>query len=72
MKVKMRTTAAGPEGVQLAGQIYDLPDAAAKAYVNAGSAEAIDKPKPARQRPARPPVERATANPDAETADARP
>lgn len=72
MRLKMRTTAAGPDGVHLAGQVYDLPEPMAKAYVKVGSAEAIDKPKPARQRPARNPVERAMANPDAETADAKP
>ena len=69
MKIKMLTTAAGPEGVQIAGQVYDLPDVKAKAFIKAGAALAAD-PKPVRPRRG-PVIETATNPPVGETTDAQ-
>ena len=38
MKVRMRTTAAGPDRVCLAGKEYDLPDELAQQWIKAGAA----------------------------------
>ena len=38
MLVKMRSTAAGPEGVLESGGVYDLPPGQAKAFVAGGFA----------------------------------
>jgi len=46
MKVKMLTTAAGPDGVWMAGQVIDLSDDIAKVFVEEGYAEVIQIPKP--------------------------
>lgn len=45
MHVKMLTTAAGPDGVFPAGQVADIDEKLAKAFVAGGYAEAVDKPK---------------------------
>lgn len=43
MKIKMRTTLAGPSGVLSAGQVADVSDEEGKALVDRGFAEAMDK-----------------------------
>jgi len=45
MRVKMLTTAASPDGVFLAGQVVDVDEKLAKAFITGGYAEAVDKPK---------------------------
>lgn len=72
MKVKMRTTAAGPAGVQQAGGTYDLPDATARAFIAAGAADPAEPARVNVQRPRRQKIETATNPPAAETADAGP
>ncbi len=62
MRVRMRTTAAGPWGVLSAGRIGEVPDAIGRAMVSAGSAiedrsEVVSVPE------APPPVVAATAEP---------
>lgn len=42
MKIRMRTTAAGPDGVLTAGQVYSLEGAQAEALVEGGYAEAVE------------------------------
>lgn len=42
MKIKMRTTMAGPAGVVIAGQVVDLPKAEAYALVEGRYADQID------------------------------
>lgn len=42
MKVRMRTTAAGPDGVLTAGVIYSLDDEVATPLVAGGYAEALE------------------------------
>jgi len=44
MKVRMLTTAAGPDGVYTAGEVWDAPDAEASALIAAGAAVALDAP----------------------------
>lgn len=44
MRVKMLTTAAGPEGVFPAGQVVDVDEKLAKAFIAGGYAEVVDKP----------------------------
>jgi len=53
MKIKMKTLSAGPNGVIRIGQIIDLPDAQAQAFISAGAAEQIQIiiPKPESQKP---------------------
>lgn len=63
MKIKMHTLSAGPNGVRLAGQEYDVPLPEAEALIAGRYAEAVASgpaPKPA---PAAPPPK-----PQAETA----
>lgn len=45
MKIRMFTTAAGPDGVFQAGKVYNLPKAKANAYLKAGSAHLVEEPK---------------------------
>ena len=53
MLIRMRTTAAGPTGVVLAGQLADVPADQAKALIDAGYAQAAEpaKPEPAKAKP---------------------
>lgn len=39
MRVRMNTTAAGPTGVWIAGQSYEIPDDQAKAWIDGGFAQ---------------------------------
>jgi len=56
MKVKMITLAAGPAGVLLAGQEYNLPEAEAKAFIDGGYAAPVqEKPAPAPEEAAKAP-----------------
>jgi hypothetical protein len=41
MRVKMRTTAAGPDGVLQAGQTVNLPAEKTKAFIDGGYAEEV-------------------------------
>lgn len=51
MRVRMKTLAAGPDGVHYAGMVYDLPEFQAREYVEGGFAEAIDPLPPAKNKP---------------------
>jgi hypothetical protein len=44
MKVRMTKTAAGPDGIKLAGKVYDVPSGEAKALVAAQAAVFVEKP----------------------------
>lgn len=44
MKVRMTKTAAGPDGIKLAGKVYDVPAGEAKELVAAQAAVFVDKP----------------------------
>ena len=46
MKIKMRTTASGPEGVLMAGKVVDVTQEVAKRYVEGGYAEWVEMPTP--------------------------
>ena len=59
MRIKMLTTAAGPDGVWPAGSIQDLAAPQAKALISGGFAEPIDPPIEQAQAPK--PVARETA-----------
>ena len=62
MRIKMLVTAAGPGGVQQAGQVYDLPRRMAEALIEAGSAlETTAKPIKIETAEAPPRAERAVA-----------
>lgn len=63
MKIRMKTTMAGPGGVAQAGEMVDVPDVTARLLVLAGYAVLVE-PEPSSM-----PVEEATA-PPAETAEA--
>jgi hypothetical protein len=43
MRVKMITTAAGPDGVFLAGQVVDIEEKLAKAFIAGGYAKTVEK-----------------------------
>ncbi len=43
MRVKMLATAAGPNGVFPAGQVVDVDEILAKAFIAGGYAESVDK-----------------------------
>ena len=45
MKVRMVKTAAGPDGVWMAGRIYDLPNALAKQFIEANAAISLEPAK---------------------------
>jgi hypothetical protein len=53
MKVRMLSTAAGPEGVILSGTTLDLPPAKAKAFIDAHAAVPADTAAPV-MKPAKP------------------
>lgn len=67
MKVRVRSTAAGPWGVILAGKVGTVPDSTGRAMVKANKAEEICEP--ARETVAAP--ETATAEPEMETTSAK-
>ncbi len=50
MRVKMRSTMAGPKGVFLADQVADLPDAQAEDLVKRGFASLVEPAAPAPRR----------------------
>ena len=62
MKVRMRTTSAGPTGTLRAGQIYNLPDAEAKELLAGGYADPV-KASEAETADARPGPETAARTP---------
>lgn len=72
MRVRHLTLACGPGVQRSPGEILDLPDAEARALVEAGFAEALgtDAPAPAPEGPKAAPVETATAAPPPETTEA--
>ena len=45
MKVRMVKTAAGQDGIWMAGRIYDLPDALAKQFIEANAAMSLEPAK---------------------------
>jgi hypothetical protein len=61
MKVKMISTAVGPDGAWLAGQVYEVDDARGMAFVAAGAAIDLSGPK----------IEYAMKEPVAETAQSQ-
>lgn len=44
MKIRMKATAAGPDGVMLPEHIYEVDTATGKALVEGGYAESLDQP----------------------------
>ncbi len=80
MQIQMLATAAGPQGVYLAGNTYDVPENLGRAWVAAGAAVSREAPKPVTApEPAPstkgkrgPHVRTATAIPPAESADVTP
>ena len=42
MRIRMIKTAAGPDGVWIAGKVYDLPNAIAKQYIIADAAISLE------------------------------
>lgn len=52
MKIKMRTKSAGPEGVMLPGQVYDVSEAEGKALCNGRYAEEVKEAPAAAAAPA--------------------
>ncbi len=69
MKIRMKTTARGPEFNADAGKVVDVPEAFALELKTRGFADFVD-PDPTAPAPAPGGVEDATAPPAAETADA--
>ena len=47
MLIKMRTKSAGPEGVMLPGQIYNVSEEMGRDLVSGGYAELVKQPTPA-------------------------
>jgi len=47
MRVRFRSTAAGPEGIYLAGTVHDLDDERAFALLAAGAVESVEPPRKA-------------------------
>ena len=45
MRIKMLTTAAGPDGVYLAGQVVNVNDKLAEAFIAGGYAERLETSK---------------------------
>jgi hypothetical protein len=74
MKIRMLTTAAGPEGSYQAGQSLeigiDIPNRLAQVFVAGGFAEVVERDAPAvaPERPAQKPVETEAVQPVAEKA----
>lgn len=44
MRIRMTRTAAGPDGVKMAGKVYDVPVQEARALVAADAAVFLEKP----------------------------
>lgn len=44
MRIRMTKTAAGPDGVKMAGKVYDVPVREAQTLVAAGAAVYLEKP----------------------------
>lgn len=44
MRIKMKSTAAGPEGVFMEGVVYPVPDELGKEWIDGGYAELVDEP----------------------------
>lgn len=42
MRIRMIKTAAGPDGVWIAGRVYTISDALAKQYIEAGAAISLE------------------------------
>lgn len=67
MRIKMRTTAASPAGVWIAGRIYDLPESTVKQLVAGGYAELLSVSKQPKKT-----IETATMEPPENTAMPKP
>lgn len=63
MRVRMKTTAAGPGGTIAAGEVTTLPDHIAREMVRGGFAVAVREPVTEPVAPEPPPVETATVQP---------
>ena len=73
MKIKMKTTAAGPTGTYLSGWEYDLPEGIAIVFTEGGYAENLEPLKEKRApKPIPPSVEVATAPGPEERAEVKP
>lgn len=64
MRIKMKSTMAGPDGNASPGQVIDVPDTEARALLAGGYAEAVDPPQEsqtvaAQETATTPPPERA-------------
>ena len=69
MLIKMKTTAAGPDGIYAADKQYVVPDGLAQAWIDGGYAERVEKTKTlARKTPPAPEEEKEEAAPAVETA----
>lgn len=51
MQIRMKTTAAGPDGCLQSGKVYDLPVDQAKVFLAGGYAEAVDRQVATRSAP---------------------
>ena len=68
MTIRMRTTAAGPEGMYQSGKVLDVPDGIAEQFVARGYAERVDEEPVVVRKPEKPKKETATAAAEPETA----
>jgi hypothetical protein len=69
MKIQMKTLSSGPAGSFQPGQIVDLPEDQARAFVAGGYAVTMEsKPKVEAPKPADAPIETAAGKPAPETA----
>jgi hypothetical protein len=50
----MKSLDAGPNGVRLIGQTYDVDDKEGKVLIDGGYAEKVEEPKPQQQKPKEP------------------
>lgn len=71
MKIQMKTMSAGPDGSFQPGQIVDLPEEKAKAFVAGGYAVDVTPKAKAEAPKTEQSVETATSKPEAETAAKR-
>ena len=62
MKVRMRTLAAGPDGVFSPGEVVDLPEREASALVKGGYAESIGETPSAERKVPEPPENKPAAD----------
>jgi hypothetical protein len=69
-RVRMKTLAAGPDGVLQAGQVVDLPSQQAKAFLDGGYAEEFVESKV--ERATKEPKEKATASAQSESKGSKP